>query len=206
MTFTGLVEEMGVVRRVAHRGDGTGCDITVESDGTAMGGCKLGDSIAVNGVCLTVTAFDEAERTLQFGLAPETLRRTNLGDLAPGQRVNLERALLAGARVGGHNVQGHVDGTGTISRVEQDGESLAFTVAVAPEIARYVVEKGYIAVDGTSLTVTEVTDTSFSYMLVPYTQGKVVQAKKRPGDRVNIEVDLLAKYVERFVDKMRARL
>ena len=190
--FTGIVEEMGVV---------VGATLDQERDNTLTIGChtvisdaKLGDSIAVNGVCLTVTALTPDSFTV--GLSPETLRRTSLGDLRPGSPANLERALRVGDRMGGHYVQGHVDGTGTITAVVPDGESLRVTIEPPAELMPYIVEKGYIAVDGVSLTVAERHADRFVIALVAYTQNAVIMGRQGPGTRVNLEVDILAKYVE----------
>ncbi|CAI5505343.1 unnamed protein product [Closterium sp. Naga37s-1] len=160
---------------------------------------RLGDSIAVNGTCLTVTTFDSS--SFVVGLAPETLRRTNLGDLKEGSPVNLERSLRADSRLGGHFVQGHVDGTGVITNKRPEGDSLWLTVQCDPSLLKYIVPKGYIAVDGTSLTVVEVNDEEswFTFMLVAYTQQKIVVPGKQIGDRVNLEVDIVGKYVERVI-------
>eukprot|EP00455_Lapot_gusevi_P055628 TRINITY_DN9065_c0_g1_i1.p1 TRINITY_DN9065_c0_g1~~TRINITY_DN9065_c0_g1_i1.p1 ORF type:complete len:240 (+),score=72.10 TRINITY_DN9065_c0_g1_i1:88-807(+) len=208
--FTGIVEEMGRVISL------TGANNTqwsnnpddnkdVAPDGWVMvveasvvlQGVNLGDSIAVNGVCLTVTSFTENSFTV--GLSPETLRCTNLGDLQAGQPVNLERSLTPHSRMGGHFVQGHVDGTGVISNFRPDGDSLFVTITAAPKLVKYVVRKGYIAVDGTSLTVVDVGADWFSFMLVAYTQQKIVVPKKQVGDRVNLEVDIMGKYIEKFL-------
>lgn len=154
----------------------------------------LGDSVSVDGACLTVTALDV--EGFAVGLAPETLRRTALGDAREGTRVNLERALRVGDRMGGHYVQGHVDATAIIVGFRPEGDSLVATFKVPESIGAYIVEKGFVAVDGISLTVMERVDAQFSVALVAYTQEHVALANKRVGDRVNIEVDILAKYVE----------
>ncbi|HLH21502.1 MAG TPA: riboflavin synthase [Chloroflexota bacterium] len=189
--FTGIVEETGTVRALDER-DGS-IALQVEAR-TVCDDLRLGDSIAVNGVCLTVTAHDANSFTV--GLAPETLRRTDLGDLRPGARVNLERALAAGGRMGGHYVQGHVDGTGEIVSVRPEGDSLWMTFRAPAELLPYLVVKGFVAIDGISLTITERRADTFSVALVAYTQSVVTLASKRPGDRVNLEVDVIAKYVE----------
>jgi riboflavin synthase len=157
----------------------------------------LGDSIAVNGVCLTVAELLDGAFT--FGLAPETLARTNLGDLKAGDGVNLERSMAPDGRFGGHFVQGHVDGTGVLASRVPDGDSLRIAVQTPPTLLRYVVPKGYIAVDGTSLTVIDVAEDRFTFMLVAYTQQHIVLPRRPPGSRVNLEVDVIAKYVERLV-------
>lgn len=192
--FTGIVEEMGTVEQLAQIDDGWALTINA---GVALEGVRLGDSIAVNGTCLTVTQFDHERFTV--GCSPETLRRTNLGDLAAGDRVNLERSLAADGRIGGHFVQGHVDGTGVVRDFRPEGDSLWVTVEASPDLLRYIVPKGYIAVDGTSLTVVDVFEDRFTFMLVAYTQQQIVLPHRQPGDRVNIEVDVVGKYVEKFV-------
>ena len=192
--FTGIVEETGRVESL--KGGEAGAVLRVEGR-VACQGSRLGESIAVNGVCLTITAM--AGEMLDFGLAPETLRRTNLGGLKPGDGVNLERAVPAGGRMGGHFVQGHVDGTGTITAKHPDGDSLEITVAAPPEVMEYLVAKGFITVDGVSLTLMEVGGGTFSFMLVGYTQNHVILPRKPVGAPVNLEVDILAKYARKFM-------
>lgn len=172
--------------------------ITISNNSTLLTDCHDGDSISINGVCLTVTSFTATQFTI--GVAPETLRITNLGSLRESSRVNLERAVRADTRMGGHFVQGHVDTTAEILSVTPDGNAL--TVRFQPKekkLLRYVVYKGYIAIDGTSLTVTKVDDAEgwWEVMLIAYTQEKVVLAQKKEGDTVNIEVDMMAKYAEK---------
>lgn len=192
--FTGLVEEIGEVAAVAGKDDGYRIDIAAR---TVLGGVAVGDSIAVNGVCLTVTAFDE--RRFAVGLAPETLSRTNLGALKVGDPVNLERALLPTTRLGGHYVQGHVDATGTIRSFRPDRDALWLTVETPRALMRYIVPKGFIAIDGASLTVVHVGPDWFDVTLIAYSQEKLILPRKKPGDRVNLEVDILAKYAERLL-------
>ncbi|CAN6361192.1 unnamed protein product [Urochloa humidicola] len=207
--FTGIVEEVGRVRRLGPplspsfgggAGEAPGLDLEVETK-TLLTGTQLGDSVAVDGTCLTVAAIDAAASTLTFGVAPETLRRTSLGERAPGDGVNLERALTPSSRMGGHFVQGHVDGTGEIAALRPDGDSLWVTVRAPPEILRLLVPKGFVAVDGTSLTVVSVDDEGgwFDFMLVRYTQENIVLPKKKVGDKVNLEADILGKYVEKLL-------
>ena len=187
--FTGIVEEIGSVKSLqAGR-------LTIAAD-SVLKGTKLGDSINVNGACLTVTAI--SGNTFSIDIMPETLRRTNLGALRPGDAVNLERALPADGRFGGHFVQGHVDGTGKVSSVFPEGEALLVKIAAPPDIMRYMVEKGFIAVDGVSLTVTGCDAASFSVSLVAFTRQHTTLGHKKPGDVVNLEVDIIAKYVERL--------
>jgi riboflavin synthase len=192
--FTGLVEECGEI--VALESDETGARLTVRA-GVVNADAQLGDSIAVNGCCLTVAAREGD--TLRFDLLAETLARTNLGRLSPGSRVNLERALAAGARLGGHFVQGHIDGTAEVLAFEPVGADHRLEVALPAEFARYVAFKGSIAIDGMSLTVAEVRDASFVVWIIPHTLAKTNLSARRRGDIVNLEFDLLAKYVERIL-------
>jgi riboflavin synthase len=161
-------------------------------------GTAIGDSISVNGVCLTVVAIDPT--AFAFEAVPETLRRTNLGALALGARVNLERAVRDARSFGGHYVQGHVDGTATVSQRTPDGEAVNLTFTLDAELAKYLVAKGFVAVDGVSLTVVDAGHDSFSVTLVPHTQTAVRFGASGPGEVVNIEVDVMAKYVERLVE------
>lgn len=192
--FTGIVEEIGTVQALENSGGGW--HLTVKGPVTSQG-AALGDSIAINGVCLTITEFHGD--VMRFGLAPETLQRTNLGDLKAGGGVNMERSLTPSTRIGGHFVQGHVDGTGTLAERRPDGDSLRVTVQAPKELLRYMVPKGYIAVDGTSLTLIDVMADRFTFMLVAYTQGHIMLPKYPDGARVNLEVDVLAKYAEKFL-------
>ena len=192
--FTGIVEEIGTVQSLEER-DG-GWQLTLHGP-LASEGARQGDSIAVNGVCLTVTRCSGG--LLTFGIAPETLARSNLGDLEPDSHVNLERSLPASGRIGGHFVQGHVDGTGVLAERQPDGDSLRIAVQAPPEVLRYLVPKGYVAVDGTSLTVIDVLADRFTFMLVAYTQAHILLPGLPLGARVNLEVDVLAKYAEKFL-------
>ncbi|KLU84071.1 riboflavin synthase [Magnaporthiopsis poae ATCC 64411] len=200
--FTGIVEEIGVVAELNPHDatGGTSLTISLPAGSTLLSDCHDGDSIAVNGVCLTVTSF--SARDFSVGVAPETLRVTDLGGLVAGSRVNLERAVRADTRMGGHFVQGHVDATATIVGRRADGNAVTmrFKPTSEPEkIMKYVVRKGYVALDGTSLTVTQVDDAEgwWEVMLIVYTQERVVLAQKGVGDSVNVEVDVLAKYAEK---------
>ncbi|XP_058746924.1 riboflavin synthase-like [Vicia villosa] len=197
--FTGLVEEIGTVKQIGASPDG-GFDLKVNAK-TVLDGVNLGDSIAVNGTCLTVTQFDTETSDFTVGLAPETLRKTSLSELETGSPVNLERAVTPVTRMGGHFVQGHVDGTGEIVSMVPEGDSLWVKVRVEKELLKYIVPKGFIAVDGTSLTVVDVFDDEvcFNFMLVAYTQEKIVVPMKKVGQKVNLEVDILGKYVERLL-------
>ena len=166
------------------------------SASSVLQGTRLGDSIAVNGTCLTVSAMNSG--SFSVDVMPETLKRTNLGQLRPGSSVNLERALMVGGRVGGHLVQGHVDATGTVASLVPEGKAVIGKVTAPPEVLRYVVEKGFIAVDGVSLTVIGYDKSSFSVSLVGYTLKSTVLGSRKVGDQVNLEVDIIAKYVEKL--------
>ncbi|MEE8397073.1 MAG: riboflavin synthase [bacterium] len=198
--FTGIVEEIGRVEALVQKEGGTHL---VLRGPLAAEGSALGDSVAVNGVCLTVTALEGS--TLTFGVAPETLSRTNLGTLQAGDGVNLERSLPADGRLGGHFVQGHVDGIGRLRESSADGDSLRVAVEAPPELLHYMVPKGYIAVDGTSLTLIDVLEDHFTFMLIAYTQQQIVLPSRAPGDKVNIEVDILAKYAEKMMAPHQTR-
>jgi riboflavin synthase len=197
--FTGIVEERGTVRAVTDLGDAARLQVhgpLVTSD------ARPGDSIAVNGVCLTVVDLVDGAFTADVML--ETLRRSSLGALGPGSSVNLERAARVDARIGGHIVQGHVDGVATVRDITPTEHWTVVAFELPEALARYVVEKGSIAVDGVSLTVAAVDDESFSVSLIPTTLEHTTLGGLRPGDRVNLEVDVLAKYVERLLGAVRA--
>lgn len=187
--FTGIVEEIGVVKAMDAGRLTIGASAVVSD-------VSVGDSIAVNGACLTVTEHDDA--SFAVDVVPETLRRTNLGALTAGSRVNLERSMPASGRFGGHMVQGHVDGTGVVRSISADGDALMMAFEASPWVMRYAVEKGFIAVDGTSLTIVHCDNFSFSVTLIPHTQANTVLGDKRVGDSVNLEADIVAKYVERL--------
>lgn len=187
--FTGIVEETGKVADVSD----TGLSISAS---VIMDDLKVSDSICVNGACLTVTRAEG--RTFSVDTVPETLRRTNLGGLAAGDPVNLERPMRTDGRFGGHIVQGHVDGTGKVLSIDPEGEARNFKFEAEHGIMRYVVEKGFVAVDGTSLTVVNCDYRTFTVTIVPYTWENTVFGFRRPGDTVNLEVDIIAKYVERL--------
>lgn len=192
--FTGIVEELGEVASCQPTSDGF--DLSVNCK-TVLQDTILGDSIAVNGVCLTVTRMSDTQFTA--GLAPETRDRTNLDALTAGAPVNLERSVTPTTRMGGHFVQGHVDATGTIKSFTKDKDALWVAITVPKELMRYVVTKGYITLDGTSLTVVDVGEDWFNVTLVSYTQQHIVMPTKAVGDAVNIEVDVLGKYVENLL-------
>lgn len=196
--FTGIVEEVGRVQRLWQSADSWQLRIAAAS---VLADVQLGHSIAINGTCLTVTEFTPQSFTV--GLSPETLRCTNLGELLTDAEVNLERSLAADGRIGGHFVQGHVDGTGVITKKQPEGDSLWLTIDPPPDLLRLIVPKGYVAIDGTSLTVVDVTSKHFTFMLVAYTQTHITLPRKPIGDRVNIEVDILGKYVKSLVEGVR---
>lgn len=191
--FTGLVEDLGVVVAVDRTGDGA--VLTVESKLAPQIG--EGDSVAVNGVCLTATGI--CGERFGFDVMLESLRRSSLGEIEAGSRVNLELALRADARLGGHIMQGHVDGVGVVADIAGDGFARVVTIDAAPELLKYVVEKGSIAVDGVSLTVSRVDDTSFDVSLIPETLERTNLGGTSVGRTVNLEVDVVAKYVEKLV-------
>jgi riboflavin synthase len=191
--FTGIVMEAGRVRS-STPADG-GVDLAVEAPGIAQA-ARLGDSVAVDGCCLTVTRRDPD--VLEFDAVAETLRRTTLGRLGPGDRVNLEPALRVGDPMGGHWVQGHVDGVGEVVRIEPEGDARNVTFAAPPEILRYAIVKGSVCVAGVGLTITAIDDAGFSVSLVPHTLRVTTLGDLGPGDPVNLEADVLAKYVEKL--------
>jgi riboflavin synthase len=193
--FTGIVKEVGVVRSV--EGGDEGVRIAIDAPRTAAG-AALGDSVAIGGVCLTVTA--NVDGALAFDAVPETLRRSSLGRLGAGDRVNGEPAVRAGDRLDGHIVQGHVDGIGHVRALEPEGDGSRLTVELPPELLRYCVEKGSIALEGVSLTVAALDDESMDIALVPHTLAATTLGALAPGDAVNIEIDVLAKYVERLLE------
>ena len=192
--FTGLIQDIGEIQSLQHRGGGVSLTISTQLD---LRSVKVGDSVAVEGVCLTVV--EVSGRTFSAEVSPETLGRTTLASLKKGQPVNLETALKMSDPLGGHLVSGHVDGTGEIAEVTREGNSLRYRFRVPPEVGRYLIEKGSVAVDGISLTVAECRDQGFSVSVIPHTAGRTTLGKKKAGDKVNLENDLIAKYVEKFV-------
>jgi len=192
--FTGIVREVG--RVVSADGGESGRTLVVEAPETAAS-IAVGDSVSIGGVCLTAESVDAGR--IRFHAVTETLRRTSLGRLAAGGEVNVEPALRAGEPLGGHVVQGHVDGLGRISSVEWEGDGLRVVVEASPEILRYCVEKGSVTVDGVSLTVAELLEDAFAVALVPHTLSATTLRDLAPGQAVNLEVDVLAKYVERLL-------
>ncbi len=192
--FTGIVEEVGQIRRVTLGAHSAVLEIAAH---TVLEGTKIGDSIAVNGICLTVTAL--SPQGFSADVMHETLDRSSLAGLATGSPVNLERAMAANGRFGGHIVSGHVDGTGRITQIRRDDNAVWFTVACETALLRYIVEKGSITIDGTSLTVADVTDSGFSVSAIPHTLTVTVLGERRQGDRVNLECDIIGKYVEKLL-------
>ena len=192
--FTGIVRERGTVGAVDGGVDGV--RLLIEAPATA-GNTMLGDSVSVNGVCLTATSI--VDGTIAFDAVAETLSRSTLGALAARDEVNLEPALRAGEPLGGHYVQGHVDGVGNVRSVDREGAGLRVWIEAAPDLLRYCVEKGSIAVQGVSLTVAELGDDAFAVALIPHTLAETTLGSVSRGDRLNLEVDVLAKYVERLL-------
>jgi riboflavin synthase len=193
--FTGLVSACAKV--AARRASAAGGVLAIERP-PSWGDVALGESIAVSGTCLTVVPPLDA-KTLSFDVSPETLQRTTLGSLGAGDRVNLERSLAAGDRLGGHIVSGHVDGTAEVLAVRESGDSWTFTFSLPAALARYAVEKGSIAVDGISLTIAALRDGSFDVAVIPHTFAETTLGSSKAGSRVNLEVDILGKYVERLL-------
>ena len=187
--FTGIVEEVGSIVSIAAG------KLTITAN-QVIKGMQKGGSIAVNGVCLTVTTFDN--RSFSVDVMPETLSRTNLGRIHAGDKVNLERPMALGGEIGGHLVQGHIDDTGRIAFITREGGAVLMKFEAAPEVMRYIVPKGFIAVDGTSLTVTVKDNNSFGVSIVGYTLQHTILADKKMGDLVNLEVDIIGKYVAEF--------
>lgn len=196
--FTGIVKELGVVDHVDATAEGARVVIVAPQTASRV---QVGDSVAINGVCLTVVRKDREQ--LQFDAVQETLRRSNLGNLKPGERVNLEDALRVGEAMGGHFVQGHVDTTGVVERLIPQGNAVVMVVGVAEEWMRYAVPKGSVAVDGVSLTIVDVGRDDFSVWLIPHTRAMTTLGLRRIGDRVNVEFDMLAKYIERLLEGRR---
>ena len=197
--FTGIVEEIGAVRAVHHGSDSSFIKICAKK---VLSDIHTGDSIAVNGVCLTVTDF--GGDCFKADVMNETLRRSSLGSLKNGSRVNLERAMSADGRFGGHIVSGHIDGVGAITEIKSDGIAVWYTVSADKGILRYIVEKGSVAIDGISLTVAEVSDSNFKVSVIPHTAAQTILSDKAVGDMVNIENDIIGKYVERLIRPYRS--
>lgn len=192
--FTGLVEEIGVVESIKKSSVSATIIIRAKK---VLEDIKLGDSIATNGVCLTVKSF--ASRSFEVDVMAETMRRSNLADLSAGSKVNLERALRLGDRLGGHIVSGHIDGTGTVKDFKREDNAVWVSIAAPPDILKYVIGKGSIAIDGISLTVAYLDDKSFKVSIIPHTGDETTLLDKNIGDVVNLEVDMIGKYVERLL-------
>ena len=193
--FTGIIEETGKIESVAN--GNKSAIITIIAD-KVLKGTKIGDSIAVNGVCLTVTSISGNKFTAD--IMAETIRRSSLGTLKHGSKVNLERAMAADGRFGGHIVSGHIDGTGVIRSLEREDNAVWVEIETPDKLLKYIVEKGSIAIDGISLTVAKLTDDSFSVSVIPHTGEETTLLAKKPGDIVNLENDIVGKYVERLMN------
>ena len=192
--FTGIVEEMGTIAGIQKGAKSAVLTIQAEK---AFSDIHIGDSIALNGVCLTVTSF--SGNTYTADVMNETLRRSSLGSLTIGSKVNLERAMAANGRFGGHLVSWHIDGTGTITKVEKDDNAIWYTIAAEENLMKYIVEKGSIAIDGISLTVAKRSDMDFAISMIPHTAKETVLSQKKPGDIVNLENDIVGKYIEQLM-------
>lgn len=192
--FTGIIEEMGEI--VSIQKASVSAVLSIQAS-KVLEGTQIGDSIAVNGICLTVTTI--RGQVFTADVMAETLRRSSLGKLTKGSKVNLERAMAADGRFGGHIVSGHIDGTGVIASMKREENAVWVEITTPYELLRYIVEKGSIAIDGISLTVAALTDSSFSVSLIPHTGQETTLLSKKPGDPVNLENDIVGKYVERFL-------
>lgn len=192
--FTGIIEEIGTIRGIQHGSQSAVLSIQCKN---VLEGTHIGDSIAVNGVCLTVTELGKDGYCAD--VMAETLRRSSLGALTVGSRVNLERAMAADGRFGGHIVAGHIDGTGKIEAIQRDETAVWYRISAEPEVLRYIVEKGSITIDGISLTVASVTEKEFQVSIIPHTQANTILADRVVGDLVNLETDIIGKYVEKLL-------
>lgn len=192
--FTGIVEEIGTVLQISHKTDSA--RLTIQAD-TVLEGTKIGDSIAVNGICLTVTSL--LPNAFTADVMHETLNRSSLASLMPKSHVNLERAMAANGRFGGHIVSGHADGTGTITDITKDSIAIWFTIKTEPKLLRYIVEKGSITIDGISLTVAKVSSLDFSISAIPHTIEQTILKERKIGSIVNLETDIIGKYVEKLL-------
>ena len=192
--FTGIIEEMGEIEKIERGSQSAVLHIRCKE---VLKGTKIGDSIAVNGVCLTVTTM--GADSFSADVMAETISRSSLGKLRNGSRVNLERAMAADGRFGGHIVSGHIDGTGTIQKISRDETAVWYTISAEPSVLRYIVEKGSITIDGISLTVARVTEQDFSVSIIPHTQANTTLADRKTGNLVNLETDIIGKYVEKLL-------
>lgn len=193
--FTGIIEEIGKIKSVSRGSRSVVLEVAADK---VLEDTRIGDSIATNGVCLTVTAIRDG--AFLADVMPETMYRSNLGGLRPGDRVNLERALCLNSRLGGHLVAGHIDGTGKITDQKKDDNAIWITITAGPEILRYIIAKGSVAVDGVSLTVADVNEQEFKVSVIPHTQAETTLTSKRIGETVNLENDMIAKYVEKLMN------
>jgi riboflavin synthase len=198
--FTGIIEEIGKVKAIVRHANSIMLTIAVKK---ILDDIHIGDSICTNGVCLTVTTFDEGSYTAD--VMPETMSRTNFKDLRINNLVNCERAMPANGRFGGHIVSGHIDGTGVISKMSRDDKAIRIKIETRPEILKYIVEKGSITIDGISLTVTEVSNWDFGVSIIEHTQDATTLTKKKVGETVNLENDMIGKYIEKFVGSFSAK-
>lgn len=198
--FTGIIEEIGTVKQIIRGDKAIVLDITAKK---VLEDVKLGDSIAVNGVCLTVTTFSANRFTVD--VMPETVHATSLSELAAGSKVNLERAMIANGRFGGHFVSGHVDGTGVIQEKRSVSNAVYYTISVGDDLTRFLMLKGSVTVDGTSLTIFGVAENSFTISLIPHTMQETILGEKGKGDKVNIEVDMLAKYMDHLLNRQEPK-
>ncbi len=194
--FTGLIEAIGEVREIRRVGLEATITLQVPS---SFSDCRPGESIAVDGVCLTIT--DIRGNLLRLDVSRETLERSTLGELKGGGMVNLERAMRLSDRLGGHLVSGHVDDTGIVKRIEREGRSWSIQISLDPSLGRYLIEKGSIAVDGISLTINSCTANSFRVAIIPQTARLTTLSRKKAGDKVNVEIDMISKYIEKFLNK-----
>lgn len=193
--FTGIIEEIGTIQAIQK---GRLSSVLTIQGKTVFSDIHIGDSIAVNGVCLTVTGYEKD--TFQADVMPETLSRSSLGSLKLGSPVNLERAMLANGRFGGHIVSGHIDGTGCITAIKPDHNAVWFTIQTPLHLLRYTIEKGSVAIDGISLTIAQLTKDAFCVSIIPHSLKHTILSQKRVGDIVNLEMDCIGKYVERLLD------
>ena len=192
--FTGIIEEMGIIQSIQHSGEKIRFTIQARK---VLEGTRIGDSIAVNGICLT--AVDLTDSTFAADVMPETLRRSSLGTIRESSPVNLERALRLSDRLGGHIVSGHIDGTGTIQSRTPERNAILFKIQAAPELLKYIVAKGSVALDGVSLTVAAVSESDFTVSIIPRSASETIIGRYQPGDLVNIECDVIGKYVEKLL-------
>ena len=198
--FTGIIEDIGTIAAIEKK---SGSWVFVIRTALESGSVREGDSVSVDGVCLTATKFGNG--TFGADASLETLRLTTLKDKGPGQRVNLERAMSADGRFGGHIVTGHVDGTGTISDIRSEGDSVRITIEISLDLARQIVKKGSVAIDGISLTVNDQSDNKFTINIIPYTASRTTLLEKNQRDKINIETDIIGKYVDSFLKKREGK-